>query len=301
MVLRAEELSHKIARLRAVWHGCAAAPRPLLVILDFDRTITTADSATSHGVLEMAPEFKEKQQEITKHYLPLERDPLIAPEQRELLMQEWWNKTHELMISSNTTRACVQRSIDSRRLKLRPGVSAFINLLSALHVPTLVFSAGLADIVECFLASEGIMLPNVTVVANRMHFEDGHDGRLVGFKDPLLTSVNKSISTLLSSHSSHDSAADESAVVLRCDLRAVKGVMLVGDNADDVHMADGLQSLVSGDLELLSVGILESDPSEARVARHAAAFDELFVCENFSFDAVTAIFNRIISDVDGGH
>lgn len=55
----------------------------------------------------MAPEFKEKQQEvspsplpssrtnsharpritfaqITKHYLPLERDPLIAPEQREV-------------------------------------------------------------------------------------------------------------------------------------------------------------------------------------------------------------------------
>lgn len=35
-----------------------------------------------------------------------------------------------------------------------------------------------------------------------------------------------------------------------------------------------------------------------RTTRHAAAFDELFVCENFSFDAVTAIFNRIVADVD---
>jgi hypothetical protein len=34
------------------------------------------------------------------------------------------------------------------------------------------------------------MLSNVTVIANRMQFEDGHDGRLVGFKDPLLTSVS---------------------------------------------------------------------------------------------------------------
>jgi hypothetical protein len=36
----------------------------------------------------------------------------------------------------------------------------------------------------------------------------------------------------------------------------------------------------------------------SRTTRHAAAFDELFVGENFSFDAVTAIFNRIVADVD---
>lgn len=122
MVLGAEELSQAIARLKAVWRGSGSGPdRPssLLVMLDFDRTITTADrcdgcgtlhnfrlhqrSATSHGVLEMDSEFKLKQQEvapaplaqrlsgaprqshaaqITKHYLPLERDPLIPPEQR---------------------------------------------------------------------------------------------------------------------------------------------------------------------------------------------------------------------------
>jgi hypothetical protein len=107
--------------------------------------------------------------------------------------------------------------------------------LAALRIPALVFSAGLADIVECFLVSEGgkllaatfvrvchrrykracaaaarpcfqpppppppptpprcvapgIMLPNVAVVANRMLFDDGPNGRLTGFKDPLLTSV----------------------------------------------------------------------------------------------------------------
>lgn len=43
MVLCAEEFSQKIARLRGVWHTCVGIARPLLVILDFDRTITTAD------------------------------------------------------------------------------------------------------------------------------------------------------------------------------------------------------------------------------------------------------------------
>ena len=33
------------------------------------------------------------------------------------------------------------------------------------------------------------MLPNVAVIANRMKFEEGLDGRLLGFQDPLLTSV----------------------------------------------------------------------------------------------------------------
>jgi len=32
-------------------------------------------------------------------------------------------------------------------------------------------------------------------------------------------------------------------------------------------MSDGLQSLVGGSFEQLTVGILETDPSEARVAR----------------------------------
>jgi hypothetical protein len=48
MVLDAMELSQKIARMSASWHGFCrdgdkAKSCPLLVILDFDRTITSAD------------------------------------------------------------------------------------------------------------------------------------------------------------------------------------------------------------------------------------------------------------------
>jgi hypothetical protein len=46
MVLGAEELSQAIARLKAVWRGSGSGadrPSSLLVMLDFDRTITTAD------------------------------------------------------------------------------------------------------------------------------------------------------------------------------------------------------------------------------------------------------------------
>ncbi len=46
MVLNSEENSQKIARLRGIWQGFGGStglPCPLLVILDFDRTITTAD------------------------------------------------------------------------------------------------------------------------------------------------------------------------------------------------------------------------------------------------------------------
>ena len=46
MVLGDDELSQAMARLNAVWRGSgsgAARPSPLLVMLDFDKTITTAD------------------------------------------------------------------------------------------------------------------------------------------------------------------------------------------------------------------------------------------------------------------
>jgi hypothetical protein len=86
-------------------------------------------------------------------------------------------------------------------------------------------------------AAAGIMLSNVAVVANRMQFEDGHNGRLIGFEDPLLTSVrrhpfpssrmrqqqsrycpqvNKSVSTLLSFNDSFAASLDQANA---CQLR----------------------------------------------------------------------------------
>jgi hypothetical protein len=103
----------------------------------------------------------------------------------------------------------------------------------------------------------GIMLPNVAVIANRMKFEKGRENeeRLVGFNDPLLTSVrplipcafnhqphvtchqvNKSISSLLSSDGSFVQSVGAQPLPAGCELAAVKGVVLVGDNADDVSV-----------------------------------------------------------------
>lgn len=174
--------------------------------------------------------------QITKHYLPLERDPLISPEQRavrvipqrfsatfcprffpfacrcrtfasvtrcQIFMTEWWNKTHALMVSSGATRASLQHrlprppppscsarfqteSLCSVALTPAPAstpsasscarashhlctcVSALLacclrptitrrQLMASNRIPVLVFSAGLADVVECFLASEGAL------------------------------------------------------------------------------------------------------------------------------------------------
>jgi uncharacterized membrane protein len=82
-------------------------------------------------------------------------------------------------------------SIDTGRLKLRPGVNTLMHVspvplqpwfsafllslrvtvarsqrLAALRIPALVFSAGLADIVECFLVSEGshLMMSGMSLI-----------------------------------------------------------------------------------------------------------------------------------------
>jgi len=187
--MNSEVVAQKLARLRAVWGRHAVGqPSPLLVIMDFDRTITTADrcvrrifgavflarivwmfmrcSFTSHGVLEMAPEFKMKQQEverlvsshvtrhmshvtrhtshvtrhtshvtrhtshvtrhtshvthhqqhpthpvsqITRHYLPLERDPLIPSAQREVCQCVHVSVSRDLTLHHALSRAIAPR------------------------------------------------------------------------------------------------------------------------------------------------------------------------------------------------
>jgi hypothetical protein len=142
MVLNALERSQKIARLSAAWlafcsSGEQAKGCPLLVILDFDRTITSADrfdnaaAKRSFGVVVVTtllqrdfawcagdgggvqaaaaggrrlhfsneyvfcyvcqeaadvaqPRRVSRVIQITKQYLPLERDPLIPADQREV-------------------------------------------------------------------------------------------------------------------------------------------------------------------------------------------------------------------------
>lgn len=68
----------------------------LSVIADFDRTLTSAASASAHGVVaKVLPEsFIEFEKELFAHYYPIEKDLSIPIPEKIPIMREWYGKNH---------------------------------------------------------------------------------------------------------------------------------------------------------------------------------------------------------------
>jgi len=104
----------------------------------------------------------------------------------------------------------------------------------------LVFSAGLADIIEeVFRQKLHRSFKNIKVVSNRMVFNE--EGRLVSFKGKTIHVLNKNEHALDMAAPVHDNLGDPNGSI--DDYSLVKkrtNVLLLGDHIGDLGMSDGL-------------------------------------------------------------
>ena len=115
-------------------------------------------------------------------------------------MIEWVTKAHALLVQIGISKVAVKDAVASSLLsgniQLRTGVVDFVEKMSSLQIPVLIFSAGVADVIEEVLRVEtGRELPSsFHVVSNRMMFNE--DDSLVGFQSPLLHVFNKKATSI---------------------------------------------------------------------------------------------------------
>jgi len=182
--------------------------KSLAVVSDFDYTLThftQADgrsrASSCHKVLEdcglLPDEYHHQAQALQKKYYPLEIDPSLSWEDRVKYMVEWVTQAHELLLSSGLSieklKLAASQGSDAGRVRLRGGVSKMFELTSEKQVPVVVFSAGIADVLEAVMTHnfKTTQLPdNAFVISNRFIF-DQSTGKLTGFLEPLLHVFNK--------------------------------------------------------------------------------------------------------------
>ncbi|KAL5999266.1 hypothetical protein ACLOJK_040716 [Asimina triloba] len=130
-------------------------------------------------------------------------------------------------------------------------------------VPVLIFSAGLADIIEEVLRQKlHRSFKNVRIVSNRMVFND--DGRLVGFKGKTIHVLNKNEHALEMAAPVHDHLGDDDGTA--DDTASVKkrtNVLLLGDHLGDLGMSDGLNYE-----NRIAVGFLVAPPPSQTAYSH---------------------------------
>ncbi|GJN23908.1 hypothetical protein PR202_gb11600 [Eleusine coracana subsp. coracana] len=206
-------LARKVAAIRAA--GPAKLQARLLiyfstVIADFDGTLTRywydgARGQTSHGLLRQGnDEYDAKREALYEHYHPIEICPDIPLQEKAKLMEEWWGKTHGLLIEGGLTYEAIKKSVADAAIAFRDGVVEMFEFL------------------EVFRQKLHRSFKNIKIVSNRMVFNE--DGRLVAFKAPV-----------------HDNPGDPNGSI--DDYSMVKkrtNVLLLGDHIGDLGMSDGL-------------------------------------------------------------
>nr|GMD58978.1 cytosolic 5'-nucleotidase 3 [Ipomoea batatas] len=272
----AHSLLNKISAIRT------AGPSKLQVIADFDGTLTKywingRRGQSSHSLLQQDdPEYNMKRQKLAEYYHPLEFNPAIPIDEKTKLMEEWWGKTHDLLIEGGLTYDAIRNSVANANIAFRDGVVEFFELLEERNVPVLIFSAGLADIIEEVLRQKlRRSFKNIRVVSNRMVFDE--NGHLLRFKGKTIHVLNKNEHALDMAEPLHEQFGEEDNKGRMINdeeessLKQRTNVLLLGDHTGDLRMSDGLNYETR-----ISVGFINHNV-EASLDGYKKAFDVLYL------------------------
>lgn len=229
-------------------------PSRLSIISDFDFTLTKyykadgisrADSC--HASLENAPKngllpesYTTRAKELQSYYYPKEIDSTITETDKFRYMEEWVEKHNALLVESKITprtiNLVVSNAVDEKRLVLRQGLVQLVSLLEQQDIPTLIFSAGIADVVEVAIKKTlgGLdTLPScLSLISNKciFHDENDFDSELKEWSAPPLHVLNKRASSFLD-HGFFKSLASSSR----------SNLILLGDSMGDPRMSSGIE------------------------------------------------------------
>nr|GMD50746.1 cytosolic 5'-nucleotidase 3 [Ipomoea batatas] len=281
-------LHKKICAIRS------AGPSKLQVIADFDATLTKfwingCRGQSSHSLLQQDdPGYNIKRQNLYDYYHPLEFNPAIPLDEKAKLMEEWWGKTHGLLIEGGLTYDAIRNSVANANIAFRDGVVELFELLEERNVPVLIFSAGLADIIEEVLRQKlRRSFKNIRVVSNRMVFDE--NGNLLRFKGKLIHVLNKNEHALDMAEPLHDQFGEDKGMCNEeSSLKQRTNVLLLGDHIGDLGMSDGLNYETR-----ISVGFLNHNIEDS-LDSYRKAFDVLYL-NDASMDGVVKLASHLCS------
>ena len=169
------------------------SPQETYVLTDFDRTLTTADSMITWGVIEESPlvnpKFSAEASELYLHYRQIETDPTIDFETKAYHMENWHRQGISLMNKYVINEELLKRILEENNsLKLRKDAPHFLHRMKQQDIPVIILSAGIGTVIEYALQKNGCLYDNITILSNFIAFEDGF---ITGFKAPEVHAMNK--------------------------------------------------------------------------------------------------------------
>lgn len=239
------------------------------VITDFDRTLTTAESEPTMGIIPqyLGGECLEKRTKIYEQYRPLELDYTIEQKEKQKIMKEWAKESFTLL-SKYITKEGIEKSLVNAELYLRDGAKEFLKEMNNKNIPLIIMSSGIGNIVKAFLEKEKCMFNNIEIVSNFFEFKDGKTS--IDINNIMATS-NKEYCRI--------------PVNIRNKLEEKEKALIFGDLIEDIKMINK-EKIPS----TLTFGFLD-DNVEQNLERYKENFD-IVLTENDDFNTVREILKR---------
>jgi cytosolic 5'-nucleotidase 3 len=253
----------------------------LHIISDFDRTLTksTVNGQKTHftyqlirnsGLLDQ--QYTNKGNALFEKYYPYEISQEISEEERNLKMQQWWDAHYTLMQEYGITQQIIDTISKNQEMQLRDGCDKFLFLLCQHQISLLIFSAGLGNVIDNFLAHQNLLTSNVHIISNYFQFDQS--GNVTGIQKPFIHVHNKK------------EYAIQNTPYYK-EIQHKKNVILLGDSLGDLGMTEGIEHAT-----ILKIGFLNHS-KETTLQQYLANFD-IVITDDGNFEYINTLLQKII-------
>jgi len=252
------------------------------LISDFDMTITKywyngKRSPSSHDILtrssKVSENYRKRCEDLKEKFYPIEISPELTTEEKYPYMVEWWENANQAILDEKIHKDTLADMVRETPVVYRSGIKEVLQTCKEKHIPFLVFSAGVQNVIQETLDQSGLLSDNMNVVSNKMAFNE-ETGICDKFVGPLFHVFNK------------DNFGLEGTDYEKL-LENRKNVIICGDSLGDIKMADGVEHETC-----LSIGFLNLN-KEKMLDKYKNTFD-IVITDDGSFDLINELL-RILA------
>lgn len=208
---------------------------------------------------------------------------------------------HEAVIREKLPKKSLEGAVDRSNVAFRKGVKETIDLVQLHKVPLLIFSAGIANIIEqVFLKKYGKLEETTHIISNWIHFDE--NDVIDSFSEPLIHMYNKN-ETHVAGHDYESSVTSRTNAILLGDGLG-DGEFLLEFEIFNKHrriiflcLASYLVEMCNGlpeDATVLKVGFLNLKV-EKLLPKYKEVYD-VIVTNDGTFDYTLDLLNEIVAN-----
>lgn len=236
------------------------------VLIDFDRTITEAKSFSAWRVLYysefLGKDFKEQYMDI---HIKTEPDKNATNEVKENAFEQRFIEFMDLLKECHFSKDILEKSVKKTKLKLREGAKEFFKQMYNNHIPVIIISSSIKNVIEEYLKQNHAYYDNIYIYANYLDMNGKQENDITN-----VTPYNKD--------------KIEFSRELKENIKGKKYVVLLGDIPDDVNMV----SKEKLD-HTITIGFLEEN-IESNLEKYNKTFD-IVLTNNASFKEVLKLID----------